>query len=85
MSFNRRSHKVIPRKYSRLVALQAEAELAACLFVELRSFLIDQTRRGVKVQTTRVGVITFYKQQVDVLRRAFEHIAGPEIASEVKP
>eukprot|EP00884_Botryococcus_braunii_P008434 jgi/Botrbrau1/17592/Bobra.0166s0033.2 len=62
---------------------KAEAEMAACLFMELRSFLIEQTRKGIKVQTTRVGVITFYKQQVEVLRRTFEQIAGPEVAAEV--
>lgn len=58
--------------------------MAACLFIELRSFLIEQARKGIKVGRILVGVITFYKQQVEVLRRTFEQIAGPKIAAEVR-
>lgn len=45
---------------------QAEADLAAALFLELRTCLLAAHSAGRKATPTSVGVITFYKAQVRV-------------------
>ncbi len=61
--------------------LQAEADLAAALFQELRLFLL--AGKAPVNRTYSVGVITPYKQQAAVLRRTFRELAGDEAAAEV--
>ena len=65
-------------------ALQAEADLAAALFQELRLFLLSGSKQAPADKTYSVGVITPYKQQAAVLRRTFRELAGDEAASEVR-
>lgn len=48
---------------------QAEADLAAALFLELRTRLLAAHAAGRRAAPTSVGVITFYKAQVPLLRR----------------
>ena len=60
---------------------QAEADLAAALFQELRTFLLAGKAPPAKTYT--VGVITPYKQQAAVLRRTFRELVGDEAAAEV--
>ncbi|PSC75196.1 Helicase sen1 [Micractinium conductrix] len=64
---------------------RAEALLAACLFAELRQFLIDLVARqpGALTGPTTVGVITPYKEQRNLLRKVFEDVCGKGPASEV--
>ena len=62
--------------------LQAEADLAAALFQELRLFLLSGKAPADKSYS--VGVITPYKQQAAVLRRTFRELAGDEAAAEVR-
>ncbi|KAL4419979.1 hypothetical protein ABPG75_007077 [Micractinium tetrahymenae] len=62
-----------------------EAVLAACLFAELRQFLIDlvKTQPGAVTGPTTVGVITPYREQRKLLRATFEEVCGKGPASEV--
>lgn len=66
---------------------QAEADLAAALFWELRTVLVAAARKAgpgapppVRVA---VGVITPYRQQARCLRDTFARAVGPEAAAEV--
>ena len=63
--------------------MQDEADLAAALFFELRSVLMEahkQKKEGLKA--TRVGVITPYRQQRKCLQDTFNALCG-EFAKEV--
>lgn len=63
--------------------LQDEADLAAALFFELRSVLMEahrQKKEGLKA--TRVGVITPYRQQRKCLQDTFIALCG-DFAKEV--
>ena len=62
--------------------MQAEAQLAAGLYQELTTFL-----RGLKpppAGPTTVGVITFYRQQVEHVRQVVAHI-DPQAPQQVRP
>lgn len=64
---------------------QVEADLAASLFLELRTFLAEREKGKTPEQAARpmsVGVITPYKQQVSVLRNTFRKLLG-DTAAEV--
>jgi hypothetical protein len=61
--------------------MQAEADLAAALFQELRTFMLSD-KASDKAYT--VGVITPYKQQAAVLRRTFRQLVGEAAAAEVR-
>ena len=65
---------------------QAEAELAACLFYELRSFLISLAHQDPsKVpKPVTVGVITPYREQRKLLHETFVRICGKQAAAEVR-
>ena len=66
------------------VLLQAEADLAACLFWEVRSFLEGAAARGRPLQAPlQVGVVTPYKQQKACLQETFKALCGERIAAEV--
>ena len=62
---------------------QAEAELAAALFVELRHVLCTAASKGKSPGRIAVGVITFYRAQVLQLRETFQALAGDAAAAEV--
>jgi hypothetical protein len=64
---------------------QAEAELAACLFFELRSFLIKLTQQDAAKlpRPVSVGVITPYREQRKLLRDTFVRVCGKQAAAEV--
>ena len=55
-------------------AMQAEAQMAAALFWELRNFLLDAFQMGRKPNGVKVGIITFYKAQVDLIRDTFKQL-----------
>ena len=64
--------------------LQDEADLAAALFFELRSVLLEahrQKKEGLKA--TRVGVITPYRQQRKCLQDTFNALCG-DFAKEAR-
>ena len=64
--------------------LQAEADLAACLFWEVRSFLEEAAARGRPLPAPlQVGVVTPYKQQKACLQETFKALCGEHIAAEV--
>ncbi len=48
--------------------------MAAALFWELRSFLTKAMEAGRQVSGVKVGVITFYKAQVKLLRETFQRL-----------
>lgn len=54
--------------------MQAEAQMAAALFWELRSFLMEAFQKGRKPNGVKVGIITFYKAQVDLIRDTFKQL-----------
>lgn len=62
-----------------------EADLAASLYLELRTFLAEHAKGKAAEEPSRpmsVGVITPYKQQVSVLRNTFRKLLG-DAAAEV--
>ena len=66
--------------------LQGEADLAAALFWELRSHLVQaqqQKRAGLR-GSYRVGVITPYRQQRTCLQATFSALCGP-LPKDVSP
>ncbi|GAB4815852.1 hypothetical protein N2152v2_002898 [Parachlorella kessleri] len=67
------------------VSNKAEAELAACLFYELRSFLVSLAQQDPsKVpRPVTVGVITPYREQRKLLHDTFVRICGKQAAAEV--
>ena len=69
--------------------MQAEADLAAALFWELRSVMVAAARAappGAPAPArVAVGVITPYRQQALCLRDTFARMVGPEAAAEVGP
>ena len=62
---------------------QAEADVAAGLFMALMSFCEAARRGGQPVPEYEVGVVTPYRQQKACLRETFERLAGPAAASKV--
>ncbi len=62
---------------------QAEADLAAALYIELMAFRAACERRGAKLGACEVGIVTPYKQQKLCLRETFLRAAGPEASSKV--
>ena len=67
-----------------LMSAQAEADLAAALYVELADFRAAAERRGVSVGGCEVGIVTPYKQQKACLRDTFLRAVGPEASSKVR-
>lgn len=66
------------------MSAQAEADLAAALYVELADFRAAAERRGVSIGGCEVGIVTPYKQQKACLRDTFLRAAGPEASSKVR-
>ena len=64
---------------------QAEADLAAALYIELMAFRSACERRGAKLGACEVGIVTPYKQQKLCLRETFLRAAGPDASSKVLP
>ncbi len=64
--------------------VQAEADVAAGLFLELMAFCQAPRQRGQEVPEYEVGVVTPYRQQKACLRETFERMAGPVAASKVQ-
>jgi len=62
---------------------QAEADVAAGLFLELSAFCEAARKRGQQVPEYEVGVVTPYRQQKACLRETFERMAGPAATSKV--
>lgn len=64
---------------------QAEADLAAALFVELCEFMRGAAeKQGKRLPAPSVGVVTPYRQQKAALRDAFRRAVGPEAAARVR-
>lgn len=65
----------------------AEAELAACLFLQLQGALraaaAARPRQAPPLPPTSVAVITPYREQRKALREAFRAVCGPEAAAQV--
>lgn len=64
--------------------LQAEADVAAGLFLELTAFCEAARQRGQQVPEYEVGVVTPYRQQKACLRETFQRMAGPAASSKVQ-
>ena len=64
--------------------LQAEADVAAGLFLQLTAFCEAARQRGQQVPEYEVGVVTPYRQQKACLRETFERMAGPAASSKVQ-
>lgn len=63
---------------------QAEADLAAALYVELCSFRAAEAKeKGEPLPPCEVGVVTPYRQQKACLKRTFDRAVGPETAAKV--
>ena len=71
-----------------ILPVQAEADMAAALFWELRNFLKKAVQAGKRPNGVRVGVIAFYKAQVALLRETFQRLevasGEPGLAHEVQ-
>jgi hypothetical protein len=64
---------------------QAEADLAAALYVELCTFMrAEATRLNKTLPAPSVGVVTPYRQQKAALKDAFQRAAGPEALMRVR-
>jgi hypothetical protein len=65
--------------------MQAEADLAAALFMELCAFRSAEAQKsGAAPPPCEVGVVTPYRQQKACLKRTFERMAGPAAAAKVR-
>ena len=62
---------------------QAEADVAAGLFMALTSFCEAARSSGQQVPEFEVGVVTPYRQQKACLRETFQHMAGPSASAKV--